>query len=182
MYDIWTLGGDSKKGGRGKDSKGSKKGAEPPDESPQPEVTEARSPLLDAKKIGDQWYLPGNTNLVYLTLACEGHMHAHTHPYPHPHPHPHPHTHTHTHTHTDNNIGEAGIQHLLTTLRYQQTLLTPSQPDNHQGLLKLTLHHNSSILPTTLAELTQIMEQRDPLHIEEPTAAVEETAVNDHST
>ena len=62
---------DSKKS-KGKDSKTSKKVAEPPPESPKPESPETINPLLDVplEKEQDRLFMPGNTTLAYLTLAC----------------------------------------------------------------------------------------------------------------
>ena len=65
-------GPESKKN-KGKDSKAGKKGAEPPPESPKPEQTETINPLLDVhvEKEQDKLFIPGNTALVYLALACK---------------------------------------------------------------------------------------------------------------
>ncbi len=67
------VGGDSKKASREKESsKGSKRGVEVIEEHVQSDLPpESRSPLLDAKKNGDQWILPGNSALVFLGLSCE---------------------------------------------------------------------------------------------------------------
>lgn len=62
--------GDSKKGSKEKETKGSKKG-EVVEEVVQSESPESRSPLFDAIKKGDQWLLPGNSALVFLGLSCE---------------------------------------------------------------------------------------------------------------
>ena len=113
-------GSDSKKGGgRDKASKDTKKGVEVPEESTQPESTDLKSPLLEAKKTGDQWYLPGNSSLTYLGLACKT-THTHTHTCTHTHTHAHTHTHTHTHTQT------------TTSVRLGSTLSCPPSSTNSQ--------------------------------------------------
>ncbi len=72
MLYFFVLGGDSKKASREKETKSSKKGAEVTEEPVQSDPPlESRSPLLEAKKNGDQWLLPGNSALVFLGLSCE---------------------------------------------------------------------------------------------------------------
>lgn len=57
-----------------KDTKGVKKG-EPGAESPRPEPIQTMNPLSDpdlpVKSENGQLYIPGNTTLVYLALACK---------------------------------------------------------------------------------------------------------------
>lgn len=74
MQSCFCPGPESKKN-KGKDSKTGKKGAEPPPESPRPEPAETINPLLDPRveKEQDKLFIPGNTTLVYLTLACKIH-------------------------------------------------------------------------------------------------------------
>lgn len=69
---FYYLGTDSKKN-KGKDSKASKKGADPPVESPKPDPVETINPLLDVsvEKEQDKLFIPGNTTLAFLTLACK---------------------------------------------------------------------------------------------------------------
>lgn len=65
---------ESKKGKNTKDVKSAKKG-DPGTESPRPEPTQTVNPLNDpdlpVKSENGQLYIPGNTTLVYLALACE---------------------------------------------------------------------------------------------------------------
>ena len=68
-----SLEGPESKRNKGKDSKASKKVADTPAESPKPEPLETLNPLLDVplEKEQDKLFIPGNTTLAYLTLACK---------------------------------------------------------------------------------------------------------------
>lgn len=66
---------DTKKGKGSKDGKSAKKGADLVLESPHPEPMQSVNPLIDdelpVEKEGYQLFLPGNTSLVFLSLACK---------------------------------------------------------------------------------------------------------------
>lgn len=66
---------ESKKGKNPKDVKSAKKGDGGTD-SPRPDPVQNMNPLSDpdlpVKSENGQLYIPGNTTLLYLALACEG--------------------------------------------------------------------------------------------------------------
>ena len=72
--------GDIGKRSKGKDSRVGKKGPDPVVESPRPEGLEGSNPLLECmEEEQGRLFLPGNTTLVHLALACETHACRQTH-------------------------------------------------------------------------------------------------------
>ena len=137
----YYIGADSKKN-KGKDTKTSKKGADLPLESPKADPVETINPLLDVsvEKEQDKLFIPGNTTLVFLTLACkfkELYIIAFF-----------------TLTSTSvNRIGDDGVHAFLETIKMQEMY---SQLGS--GLLQLSLQNNvASDKTTDLTEINEIL-------------------------
>ena len=139
---LLNLGADSKKI-KGKDSKSSKKGTDPPLESPKPDPVETINPLLDVcvEKEQDKLFIPGNTTLVFLTLACKFKVYS-VHNYV-----------FHLTSISVNRIGDDGVHAFLEAIKMQEMY---SQLGS--GLLQLSLQNNvASDKTTDMIEINELL-------------------------